>query len=159
TPKLLRMQELEDPWTHWLFQSSDGGKALIADYTAAKGDEDLAGMTADRILAAHPENLNELVVYNGPTQPYLFASAAIEAEVRASAARLGGDQPADNSVPGQSPTWRTDYVRSLAGEVTPVPYHDVKVTDAGKLAQMTRAYQAYRSGELAPEDLPDIRDV
>jgi hypothetical protein len=159
TPKLLRMQELEDPWTHWLFRSSDGGAALLADYSAAKGDEGLAGMTAVQVQAAHPENLNELVTYNSPPQPYPFDSAAIEAEVRASAAERGGDQPVDNGIPGQSATWQTAYARSLAGEVIPVPYHDVKVTDANKLARMTRAYQDYRRGDLARDDLPDIRDV
>ena len=159
TPKLLRMQELESPWTHWLFYGSDGGRALIADYSAAKGDEELAGMTSAQIQNALPENLNEIVVYDSPAQPYPFDSATIEEEVRASAAKLGGAEPEDNSVPGQSPTWQADYERSLAGEVIPVPYLDVKVTDAGKLARMTRAYQAYRSGDLAAEDLPDIRDV
>ncbi len=159
TPKLLRMQELEDPWTHWLFQSSDGGTALLADYSAARGDEGLAGMPADQVRGAHPENLNEMVLYNSPPQPYPFDSAAIESEVQTSAAVRGGDQPFDNSIPGQSATWQAAYARSLAGEVIPVPYHDVKVTDASKLARMTRAYQDYRRGDVARDELPDIRDV
>lgn len=159
TPKLLRLQELDDPWTHWLLQSSDGGKALLADYTAARGDEGLAGMTAAQVQSAHPENVQELVLYNSPPQPYPFDSAAIEAEVRTSAAEHGGDQPADNSIPGESATWQAAYARALAGEVIPVPYHDVKVTDARKLARMTRAYQEYRRGDLARDELPDIRDV
>ena len=46
TPKLLRMQEIATPWTHWFFRSSEGGRALLADYLAAKGDETLAGMPA-----------------------------------------------------------------------------------------------------------------
>jgi hypothetical protein len=153
------MQELETPWTHWLFRDTDGGRALLADYSAAKGDEVLAGMTAEQIQSAHPENLDEIVLYDSPPQPYLFDSAAIEAEVRASAAERGGAQPMDNSIPGQSPTWRAAYERSLAGDGIPVPYHDVKVTDAIKLVRMTRAYQDYRRGELALEELPDIRDV
>lgn len=159
TPKLLRMQELDDPWTHWFSPSSDGGAALLADYSAARGDEGLAGMTAAQVQNANPENLQEPVLYDSPPQPYPFDSAAIEAEVRASAAERGGNQPADNSIPGQSATWQADYARSLAGDVIPVPYHDVKVTDPSKLARMTRAYQDYRRGDLARDDLPDIRDV
>ncbi len=159
TPKLLRMQEVDDPWTHWLFRNSDGGAALLADYSAARGDEGLGGMTADQVQDAHPENLDELITYNSPPQPYPFDTAAIEAEVRASAAERGGNQPVDNSIPGQSATWQAAYARSLAGEVIPVPYHDVKVTDVSKLARMTRAYQDYRRGDLARDELPDIRDV
>jgi hypothetical protein len=160
TPKLIRMQELEPPWTHWFFASTQGGRALLADYDAAKGDEPLAGMTAEQINAAHPGNLSMLSMSSGsPRQPNEFLTQAIEDEVRASAAAAGVAQPEDNSVPGDSPTWREAYQRYERGEAIPVPYHDVKVTDPGKLARMTAAYRAYRAGELERAELPDIRDV
>ena len=40
-----------------------------------------------------------------------------------------------------------------------MPYHDVKVTDPYKLEAAISAYQRYRRGELAPEALPDFRDI
>ena len=40
-----------------------------------------------------------------------------------------------------------------------MPYHDVKVTDADKLAVMAEAYSDYRQGRLPPELLPDIREI
>jgi mono/diheme cytochrome c family protein len=161
SPKLLRMQELTTPWTHWLFKSSRGGQALIADYTAAHGDEVYAGMPADRITASHPENLSMLVILDdlaGP-QPNEFDSTTIEGDVMQSASSLGCNQPEDNSVAGDSATWRRAYEATKRGDAIPVPYLDVKVTDAAKLAAMSQAYAAFRSGTLAAVDLPDIREV
>ena len=100
-----------------------------------------------------------MVKYDGFAQPNEFDAADIEREVVASAAERGGAQPGDNTVSGQSATWRQIYERSLRGEAIPVPYHDVKVTDPDKLARMTRAYQAYRRGEIRRDELPDVRDV
>jgi hypothetical protein len=94
-----------------------------------------------------------------PEQPNAFVSAQIEREVEDSAAALGGNQPSDNSIPGKSQTWNAIYERAKRGEAISVPYHDVKITDPDKLAQMTQAYVDYREGRLAAEDLPDIRDV
>ena len=161
TTKILRMQELDPPWTHWLFTGREGGRALIDDYFAAKGEEPLAGMTAEQIRFAHPGNLAMLAKYDigSIVQPNVFATQAIEDEVKASAAERGGQQPVDNSIPGESATWRAAYERAMAGEAIPVPYHDVKIADAEKLAEMSEAYRAYREGELDAADLPDIRDV
>lgn len=161
TPKLMRMQELFSPWTHWLWRSSLGGRALMEDYFAAHGDEIYGGMPAAQIDASHPGNLTTVVVFSGggDEQPNAFEGGVIEAEVLLSARERGGMQPEDNAVPGESPTWRAIYERARAGEAIPVPYHDVKVTEAKKLAAMTEAYLAHRRGELAPGELPDIRDV
>ena len=159
TPKLLRMQERTFPWTHWFSTGTDGGLTLLNDYFGAKEDEQLAGYTAEQIRSAHPDGIALLADFHGSREPNEFHTTAIEREVRESAAARGGFQPADNSVPGESATWRSAYERSLRGEAIAVPYHDVKVTDLDKLARMTAAYRAYRAGELDPADLPDLRDV
>jgi hypothetical protein len=154
--KLLRMQEIDVPWTHWFMTTSEGGRALIEDYSAAHADEVFAGMPSEQISRSDPNSLSLLVFTSGP-QPTSFASKQIEQEIKDSAAALGGDQPFDNSVPGMSPTWQASFERALRGERIAVPYHNVKVTDPDKLATMTDAYRAYRAGERA--DLPDIREV
>ncbi|MET0385785.1 MAG: hypothetical protein ABW321_07490 [Polyangiales bacterium] len=159
TPKLLRMQELDPPWTHWFWRNSAGGRALLADYFAAKGDEPLAGLTPEQIQGAEPETLTTAVILDHATQPNEFESFSIENEVQASAAALGGQQPEDNSVPGQSATWRGIFERAQHGLAIGVPYHDVKVTDATKLARMSEVYRAVQLGELPASSLPDIRDV
>jgi len=159
TPKYLRMQELRTPWTHW-FGVTEGGNALFADYWAAKGEEPLFGLSAWHLMRANPVSLNLQAVYGGPNiQPNPFDSEKIEQEVRESAAAHGGNQPHDNSIPGESETWRAGYEAARRGEAITFPYHDVKVTDPDKLARMTDAYRAYREGELDRAQLPDIRDV
>jgi hypothetical protein len=160
TPKFLRMQERDAPWSHWFWRQSVGGRAVLADYAAAKGNEAFAGVPGDAIITSQPGLLNFALFSVGtPDQPNAFASAQIEQDVEASAAEQGGQQPSDNSVPGQSETWNALYERSKRGEAIPVPYHDVKVTDPDKLARMTQAYVDYREGRLARADLPDLRAV
>lgn len=159
TPKLLRMQEFDSPWTHWFFESTEGGKALLEDYTHAKGDEHLAGFSAEQIAAFSPGGLELFVGSRNHDQPNVFDSERIEQEVRQSAAMDGGNQPFDNRVTGESPTWTSAHQRARRGESIPVPYHNVKVTDPDKLEVAAASYQAYRAGALDKDELPDIRDV
>jgi mono/diheme cytochrome c family protein len=159
TPRMLRMQEFDDPWTHWFFSSTSGGRALVEDYTAAKGDESVAGLPREDIGAVSPGGLETVVGGRDHYQPNQFHSQPIEKEIIESAALEGGNQPLDNRVPGTSPTWQLAYDASRRGEFIPAPYHNVKVTDPDKLERATEAYQAYKRGELAAEELPDLRDV
>jgi hypothetical protein len=160
TLKLLRMQEFEPPWNHWLWRQSTSGRAVIDDYYAAKGDEPFAGVPGAEIEKSQPGLLSfALFSVGSQNQPNAFVSTTIEEEVMKSAAEQGGDQPTDNSIPGQSATWDAIYDTAKRGDAISVPYHDVKVTDAQKLAQMTQAYVDYSEGRLDREQLPDIRDV
>lgn len=156
TRKTPLMQELENTWTHWLFNYSAGGRVLTDDFLAAHGGSRYGGVPAALLDASRPARISDFARTLGPFRPdNMFASGLIESEVEQSAP----GQPLDNSVPGQSATWRGLFEVAQRGEAIPVPYHDVKVTDGGKLATMTAAYQAYRAGDLAAPDLPDIRDV
>lgn len=158
-PQLLRMQELDAPWTHWLSPNTEGGRALLEDYSAAHGDETYAGMSAAQIAQADPNALASMVFLVNPTQPNEFDSLIIETEVKDSAAAMGGNQPVDNTVPGASPTWSRAFAAAASGQFIAAPYSNVKVTDPVKLAELTAAYQAYRSGQLSAAQLPDLRDV
>jgi hypothetical protein len=155
TPKLLRMQEEEIPWTHWFDYVMDGGQALIADYLRMKGDESFAGVSAARMDYIEGSVLPGFVRRGGLDQPNAFQSARIEFEVQESAP----GQPVDNSTPGESAAWREQYEIASRGESISVPYHDVKVTDPQKLEAAIEAYQSYQRGELPPEALPDFRDI
>jgi hypothetical protein len=156
TTKFLRMQEYDAPWTHWFSPNSEGGRALFADFVAAHGDEPYAGYPAALLEKADPLTISTLVTLSIGTQPNVFHSAAIENEVKMSSAALGGNQPFDNSIPGQSSTWRLAYDEALRGRAIAFPYHNVKVTDPVKLANMTSAYQSFQREDGA---LPDIRAV
>lgn len=155
--KLQRMQELANPWTHWFRDNRLGGQALFADFSAAHpANEPYAGIPAAMLNSGDPALLENLIRGNGfANQPNQFNGGAIEAEV----ARSSPGQPANNNTPGVSATWNALYNNATQGNVIPPPYHDVKVTDAAKLASMTAAYQAFVAGNIAAPDLPDIREV
>jgi hypothetical protein len=154
-PQILRMQEHTAPFTHWFSPSTDGGRALLDDFHAAHGTtEDYGPIPAALIDKSDPALMAKMIAQAGfGEQPNPFDSAAIEAEVRASASA----QPVMNVPRGDSPTWRAGYEAAMAGAFIAAPYHDVKVTDPAKVTVMAGAYRAWMSGARA--DLPDIRDV
>jgi hypothetical protein len=156
TSKLLRMQEIETPWTHWFDDQTQGGRALLADFIAMHGDEVYAAVPAGQITQARAGLMAAFVRIAGSTrQPNEFQSAKVETEVELSAP----GQPTDNQARGQSKTWQAGYASALRAESIPTPYHDVKVTDPAKLSRVQRAYADYRAGILPTAALPDIRDV
>ena len=156
TRSILRMQELQDPWTHFFRNDTRGGRALLADYTAAHGTvEDYAGIPGPMIDSSDPALLEDLIRDNGfGNQPNEFISDVIENQVRQTPG-----QPQVNDPPGSSLEWQRIYNNTVLGQFISVPYHDVKITDATKLANMTQAYQSFLNGTLAAANLPDIRDV
>jgi hypothetical protein len=155
--KMLRMQELQDPWTHFFRDNRLEGSTLMDDYFAAHGtQEDYAGIPAALINASDPARLEDFVRGAGfANQPNEMDTQNTSDEVVASNA----NQPLDNSTPGQSATWQAQYEATVRGEFIAMPYHDVKVTDPAKLATMTQAYQGFVAGQTAAKDLPDIRDA
>jgi hypothetical protein len=161
TRKLLRMQERREPWTHWLRNNRNepGGMALLEDFRRAHDpDEDYAGIPGGLLDTprSDPLLLEALISNNSVSpQPNEFDGARIEREVF----RSSGGQPRDNHPPGRSTTWEALYARAVAGEVIPPPYHDVKVTDARKLADAAEAYRGVVSGALPPEALPDFSGI
>src|SRR5205823_14813410 len=42
-PLILRMQEIESPHTHWFSSTTEGGKALLADFHGAHGKDERYG--------------------------------------------------------------------------------------------------------------------
>jgi hypothetical protein len=159
--KILRLQERKAPWTHWLRNNLNepGGVALVQDFTAAHdADEDYAGVPVS--LVTTPRNdplLFEALVENNSLnpQPNEFPGGLIEIQVKASAP----GQPEINVPRGTSATWNALFANAVTGAFIPVPYHDVKVTDPGKLASLTSAYRSVMDGLTPRAALPDLRDI
>lgn len=152
--RLFRMQELQNPWTHWFAAFTDGGAVVLDDYRSAHGtDEVYAGIPGRLIAQSNPILVEALVKRTISDQINLFPSPDIEAEVVASAP----GQPDDNSVPGESPTWQLLYDAAVEGRAIPPPYHDVKITDQQKLLAATAAYNAFLADGVALD--VDVRDV
>jgi hypothetical protein len=156
-PKGLLMRELRDPWTHWLRKDKEGGAALFVDFLRVHGDESYGGIPKELVQKSDPRALEDLVVGQGfaPSDENLFDSRTIETEVK----RVASQQPVVNTPAGSSSTWQRLYDKSLAGRLIPPPYHDVKVTDPGKLLFVSHKYVALKKGEIAGSDLPDMRQV
>ncbi len=151
---ILRMQEIEPPFTHWMSASTDGGRALLADFHAAHGTtEDYGPIPAAMIDKSDPSKMAAFINQAGFVQPNFFRSSTIEAEVQ----KVAPQQPTVNVPPGWSATWQSLYDEVVAGKFIAAPYHDVKVTDPFKLASMSQAYQAWLGGKSTT--LPDIQDV
>lgn len=152
----LRMQELEDPWTHWFRNDRPGGITLMQDYFRAHGtQEEYGGVPGALIQKSDGRALEDLVKGQGfADQPNGFNSKTIEAEIKASSSQ----QPEINTPKGRSATWDNLYARALAGEFIPPPYHDVKVTDPDKLQFATDEYKRWVGGDKS-KDMPDIRRV
>lgn len=157
-PAILRLQEVNTPYTHFLSSQSAGGRALLSDFTAAHGqNEDYGPIPAALIPGSDGGKIAQFLSREGflAMQPNPFNSALIEAQVDASSP----EQPGNNSVAGKSSTWDTIFAIYQTGNAIAPPYHDVKVSDANKLATFTADYQAVMSGQMALSELPDIRQI
>jgi hypothetical protein len=154
-PQILRMQENVSPFTHWFSAQTEGGRALLDDFHAAHGTaEDYGPIPAALVDQSDPAKMAAMIAQAGfGAQPNAFPSQVIENELKASAPL----QPQVNTPAGSSATWQSLYDKSAAGQFIAAPYHDVKVTDPMKLANMSKQYQQWIAGTLPV--LPDIRDV
>jgi mono/diheme cytochrome c family protein len=153
-PLILRMQEIEAPHTHWFSSKTPGGQALLTDFHAAHGTtEDYGPIPAGMIDKSDPALMAQFITAAGfGDQPNVFHSAAIEAEVAASAPQ----QPAVNVPAGTSASWQKIYDAAVAGNFIATPYHDVKVTDPQKLARMTDLYRKSMAGAPLTEDIREV---
>jgi hypothetical protein len=148
------MQELENPWTHWLASFTLGGRALLDDALAAhRHSRTVAGIPLELVPDSDPVAVEDLIRFAGSEQPNLFPAPHVEREVQESSP----GQPADNRVPGRSSSWDEVYDCAVRGDAIPPPYHDVKITDPAKLAAATQALLRYQQGQ--ERTLPDIREV
>jgi hypothetical protein len=149
TNKILRQQELQDPWTHFIRNDADGPAALLADFQDAHGSETYAGIPAEVIPNSDPAQLEGLVENEGfQKQPNEFQTGTIEDEVAQS-----------GTTPGTSATWSMLYANVYAGSVIPMPYHDIKVSDPVKLVTATANYKGVMASTIPREQMIDTRDV
>lgn len=159
TAKMLRMQELRNPWTHFFRDNNGqpGGRALLDDFERAHGtDEDYAGIPAARIRNSDPADLEDFVRAQGfGNQPNEFQTRTIRDEVTQSSP----NQPEDNTVAGTSAQWETQYELYRQGNVIAVPYHDVKITEPELLEKFTLQYQNFKNGVITEEQMEDHRDI
>jgi hypothetical protein len=142
TRKILRMQELRNPWLHWTFS---GG---VSDWFHYAHDQEstYGGFPTDSIAAEDPGILESFLFRHGfGEQPNMFDSFVI------------GRELAENH--GTSPTWEGLYNNAVIGNAIPPPTFMPSHTNPAKAVPMYDAYRAVINGSLARDELPDVRDI
>jgi mono/diheme cytochrome c family protein len=152
TKRILRMQELASPWTHWFpqrfVQRTESDRVLLAQFAAMHDvDATYGGIPVEVITGALDEG----------------SGAQLEALVRAEGF---GDQPnpfdpsiAQEIQSGSSPTWQARFDAHLRGEAIAVPYPLIDVTDEAKRTAAVRSYQDAVRGVAPRDTLLDVRQV
>ena len=146
TPRIMRMQELQRPWHHWMYNDSIGVAPLRADFHAAHGTtEAYGGVPGAAIDQGDAPQLQGFVENNGfQNQPNEFMGLTIASEVMAG---------------GSSATWQSMYQRAQGGQFIPVPYFDSIATDVTKVQPLINQYRAVATGMLPRNQLGDMSDV
>ena len=157
TTKILRQQELQNPWGHFFRNNRINGQVLLSDFASAHDvSEAYAGIPGTAITNSDPAQLEGLVENQGfQAQPNEYTTQKILGEVQS----VNANEPASNVPSGTSSTWSKLYANSMSGTDIPVPYHDIKVTDPTKLANAVTAYKAVMAGSMPSSSLPDILDI
>jgi cytochrome c553 len=151
TPRIFRMQELRNPWTHWF--SGVFGRALVDEYRLVHGDAGFANIPGPLITASNPIVVQNVIERSLSQQTNLFPSPIIEEEVTSSAP----GQPFDHRRCGSSETWDGLFEEAVAGRAIPVPFHNMKVTDPERIVDVANAWRAFVDD--SSREPPDLRDV
>jgi len=144
TKKILRMQELQNPWGHWFYPERPETLQIVQAFQNAHPTENYAGIPYQNVMPSRPASLMQLLQNNGfGTQPNAFDTLTINNERAAT---------------GSSQTWAQLYAKSVAGLEIPVPYY-TNSFDPTKLTVMTAAYQQTMAGTLARDQMPDVSNT
>jgi hypothetical protein len=144
TRRILRMQELQNPWAHWFYPERPDTLQIVQDFQAAHGSESYAGVPASLVMGTRPAALTQLLVNNGfGTQPNVFDTTKINGEL---------------ATTGTSATWAQLYARAVAGLEIPVPYVN-NPFDRTTLQARIAAYQQTMAGALARDQMADASDT
>lgn len=165
TPKMLRMQEFEEGWTHWFYPNRPQNREVMETFVDAHEGEAYGGIPAEALSyqallengegAARPVPFHLVLRAEGFTnQPNAFLTEPIRAE-RGAAGCSSALQPTSSC----SPTWDAIYAEAVAGNEIGVPYFDGHITDPDKLSAAAISYRATMLGVSPAEDMDDIRDV
>ncbi|WP_176736768.1 c-type cytochrome [Oligoflexus tunisiensis] len=135
TEKILRLQEMEQPWLHF-FRDDTQGQELIQAFKDFHGpDEGVGGVPASLIAASDPEKLVWLLKANG-----------------------FGEQPSHlpAGTVGADATWLEGWQRYVQGESIPFPSWANNILDSSKLPDIKARMDAAKAAGTW-DDRPDLR--
>ena len=153
TKQILRMQELESPWTHWFPQKfqrrTDSDRVLTGQFLDGHSDENQYGgipisAIANGIDEGSGAQLEALLQSEGhQDQPNVF-DPRIEAEAKTNKS---------------SALWQAQWEVGARGDSIAVPYPLIDITDATKRAAATKAYRDVVTHAAPRSTLVDIRNI
>lgn len=148
TRKLLRMNELQQPWTHF-FRDLDSGSSLIADYYRAHDEsESYAGIAGRTIRHSQPTRLEGLVEHEGYRDQLLELPAA----------QIGYEMGQGRS-PDQSRHWADLFRDAQSSHGLPIPAPMPRPHDDTKLQAAAVRYRAVMRGKLPREQMLSLADL
>jgi hypothetical protein len=172
TLKMLRMQELEEGWHHWFYPNRPQNRVAMTQFLAAHEGEQYGGIPAeyidtDRFLnsnegVAAPVAFSLMVTNQGfATQPNEYDTRAIRTERDNNGCTCNGctNPPPMDPTDSCSPTWDAMFAASLTGDEIAAPYFDGHIADPAKIANATSDYLAVMQGQMAGDQMADLRDV
>lgn len=162
TPKLLLMQQAEDPWMHWFagFSLNTGGlpttsaELLTPLFLEMHGTEPSYGGVPMALFTQEPALPSGIVM-----RQMLDIYWSVKGGAPAPLTVAGQEQPFDSIAieadvaGGSTSTWDEYHAASLAGERLPPPWHHHDITDADARAEAVASYLAVIAGEAAPDTL------
>ncbi|NUP13906.1 MAG: hypothetical protein HOW73_48340 [Polyangiaceae bacterium] len=139
--RVLRMQELKLPWTHF-FRANTAGRGLLSFYYSAHDPAEPYATIPGRIIHdSQPTSLEGLVENEGfAHQPAEFPTMHISIELAAP----GAD-------PHSSAAWKRYEGDALASGIFPVPF---PLANAASIPKLKEAARAYRAAMALPETDP-----
>ena len=159
--RILRMQELVSPWTHWFRRGVGGSTNLFEDFYQTHCEDPKVGACNQKyatipiefIENSEPAALEKFVCrgqvgfspFCSFPQPNLYEGMNINAD--------------DPSIDIPNSDWLQLFDGALRGEMIPPPHYSINPFDSDKIALAKRKYRAVAFGGADPELLPDMTDL
>lgn len=158
--RILRMQELVFPWTHW-FRENSGSTELFDEFYKSHCEDPKTGACSEKyatipielIKDSAPAKLEKFVCrgqdgfspFCAFPQPNLYEGLDVNAD--------------DPSIRTPNASWLRLFNGALQGKMIPPPHYSINPFDPEKVGRAKRKYRAVAFGGAAPESLPDMTDL
>lgn len=145
TRRILRMQELAFPWTHWMDTTTES-HILRDAFLEAHSGEDYGGVPAERLGDSDPLGLEGLLTVKGfSVQPNAYNGGAVNA-----------DSP---SVDEPNEAWLELYDKAVRGAAIPPPHYMIDPFDPDLVEDYGYLYRRIRDGLTGASNMPDLTSV
>ncbi|MEQ9324811.1 MAG: c-type cytochrome, partial [Polyangiaceae bacterium] len=151
TKRVLLMQAIRTPWTHFFRRNREGGQQQLHLYQQAHpNDETYGGIPGREVAYSDPALLEGLVENEGfMKQPITLHAEAIVQEI---------EEKGLEETPVLSIAWQLEFKRALKGKIPGVGYPVVDFVDRESMARASKAYRALLARRAANDKAPDHGD-